>query len=231
MLPAPWPRKSVLCSFTFRTQRFRCKHRCLRLKAPIRGAYFVAGTCFDCPSLAVGTHSRKYVQDEHEARNTTPNSWTEVSFVPFIFHTKKRFQTFRVHAQDPGLLIFLAADHASTYSTIQTAFGKERVLWLEKNGCLDRRPRCQQMALADMYILSRSSQILGSTWSSFTEVPVHTLPTQSQHSRSSTWYVWRFEESLLCSFETLQPWYRSSRSAVNASCVMAGVVEYSRFLW
>lgn len=69
----------------------------------------------------------------------------------------------------------MAADNADAYVKFQGAIGKDRVAWLEKHGCLDRRPQCQQLALADMYILSYSSQILGSLWSSFTEVRIHTL--------------------------------------------------------
>jgi hypothetical protein len=69
---------------------------------------------------------------------------------------------------DPGRRIFLAADMPETYDAFLRRYG-DRLLYLARD-TFDRSARQLQFALADAILLSRTPILLGSTWSSFSEL-------------------------------------------------------------
>jgi len=64
--------------------------------------------------------------------------------------------------------IFLAADKPETYKRFVAKY-HDKVSWLDRN-VYDRSMMQLRFALADAILLSRSQLLLGSTWSSFTEL-------------------------------------------------------------
>jgi glycosyltransferase involved in cell wall biosynthesis len=64
--------------------------------------------------------------------------------------------------------IFLAADLPETYDAFRQRYG-DKVNWLPRNKN-DRSTEQLRFALADAILLSRSKMLLGSTWSSFSEL-------------------------------------------------------------
>jgi hypothetical protein len=68
----------------------------------------------------------------------------------------------------PGLKVFVAADTSETYQVFHERYG-ERVSYLSRE-TFDRSSQQLRYALADAILLSRCSYMLGSTWSSFSEL-------------------------------------------------------------
>ncbi len=68
--------------------------------------------------------------------------------------------------------IFLASDNSETYDAFSSKYG-DRVAFLSR-AVFDRSEEQLKYALADMILLSRAPILLGSSWSSFTEV-AHSL--------------------------------------------------------
>lgn len=64
--------------------------------------------------------------------------------------------------------VFIAADSPEAYEEFRSAF-PERLAWLERD-VYDRSAKQLQYALADAVLLSRASLLLGSTWSSLSEL-------------------------------------------------------------
>ena len=70
--------------------------------------------------------------------------------------------------------IFLAADLPETYAEFQHHYG-DRLAWLPRS-LYDRSAEQLHYALADAILLSRSPLLLGSTWSSFSELAMRLAP-------------------------------------------------------
>lgn len=70
--------------------------------------------------------------------------------------------------------IFLAADMPETYAEFQHHYG-DRLAWLPRS-LYDRSTEQLHYALADAILLSRSPLLLGSTWSSFSELAMRLAP-------------------------------------------------------
>lgn len=70
--------------------------------------------------------------------------------------------------------IFLAADMPETYAEFQHHYG-DRLAWLPRS-LYDRSAEQLHYALADAILLSRSPLLLGSTWSSFSELAMRLAP-------------------------------------------------------
>eukprot|EP00243_Klebsormidium_subtile_P001305 TRINITY_DN12265_c0_g1_i1.p1 TRINITY_DN12265_c0_g1~~TRINITY_DN12265_c0_g1_i1.p1 ORF type:complete len:1104 (+),score=109.56 TRINITY_DN12265_c0_g1_i1:93-3404(+) len=77
----------------------------------------------------------------------------------------------RILAQSPDLKVFVAADMEETADEFVRELGPA-VFYIHKPGCTSgvRSKQCVQFALADILMLSNSRFLLGSYWSSFTEV-------------------------------------------------------------
>jgi hypothetical protein len=64
---------------------------------------------------------------------------------------------------------FVSTDNTSTVSHLQEALGPHRVFFLRAS-CSDRSLTCVRTALADLLLLSQTKSIIGSFWSSYSEV-------------------------------------------------------------
>ena len=78
--------------------------------------------------------------------------------------------------------IFLAADKPETYVAFQEVYG-DRVAYLERH-LYDRSVEQLQYALADAILLGSSPLLLGSTWSSFTELAMRLSKTKMKNEMS-----------------------------------------------
>jgi hypothetical protein len=72
--------------------------------------------------------------------------------------------------ESPDIKLFLATDLPETYKVFQEYYG-ERLTYLSRD-CYDRSAAQIQYALADVILLSRCTKLLGSTWSSFSELAI-----------------------------------------------------------
>ncbi|CDF41083.1 unnamed protein product [Chondrus crispus] len=63
---------------------------------------------------------------------------------------------------------FVASDTVGVLRTMQNLFPEGKVFYLDRD-CDDRGGECEQYAMADLLVLSRTKVLLGSTWSSFSE--------------------------------------------------------------
>ena len=63
---------------------------------------------------------------------------------------------------------FVASDTVGVLRIMQNLFPEGKVFYLDKD-CDDRGGECEQYAMADLLVLSRTKILLGSTWSSFSE--------------------------------------------------------------
>lgn len=74
----------------------------------------------------------------------------------------------RLLDKEPDLTFFLATDNQETYDLFIRKYGNK--ISYVKRDVFDRSVAQQQFALIDMVLLSRTKYILGSYWSSFTEL-------------------------------------------------------------
>jgi glycosyltransferase involved in cell wall biosynthesis len=114
---------------------------------------------------AKGSEGNSYDSDV----NWTPESHNEIRKWRGESHYNRFMK--RIDAMilaDPGLKIFLAADLAEVYSVFSEYY-TDRVSFLPRT-VFDRSVTQIQHALADAILLSKCSYLLGSTWSSFSEL-------------------------------------------------------------
>jgi hypothetical protein len=78
-------------------------------------------------------------------------------------------------SKQPETQIFLATDLPENYEVFQQCYG-ERLRYLRRN-LYDRSREQLVYALADALLLSRCSRLLGSTWSSFSELAMRISTT------------------------------------------------------
>ncbi len=103
----------------------------------------------------------------------------------FYWREKSRPQVFmkeldRLLAKDPDVCFFLAADSEEIYSQFQERY-KDKIEYLKRD-LYDRSIDQQKYALADMILLSRTKYILGSYWSSFSEIAQRFGGNEMKHS-------------------------------------------------
>ena len=70
--------------------------------------------------------------------------------------------------ENPSLSVFVACDNEKAYSEMLKKYGS-RIKYLQRS-CFDRSASQIQYALSDAILLSKSPVLLGSNWSSFTEL-------------------------------------------------------------
>lgn len=92
----------------------------------------------------------------------------------------KRVESLRADGQADR--IFVAADSPEAYRAFTDTFGA-RVAFLERE-LYDRSPDQLAYALADAILLGRAPRLLGSTWSSFTELALRLAPHPPVHEMS-----------------------------------------------
>ena len=131
-------------------------------------------------SLAVHIRMEGGTGAEHlpyeSAANWTPQSHKEIT------HWRKRshFRHFlprleQLIAQGQADTVFVAADTPAAYAEITARYG-ERISWLPRK-VFDRSAQSVVYAMADAILLSRAPRLLGSNWSSFSELAARLSPT------------------------------------------------------
>lgn len=114
---------------------------------------------------AVGsdTHSYDLADNWTNKEHAVLNYWREKSnYKHFIKHIDKILKA------EPDTNIFLAADLAETYEVFTRYYG-DKVAFLKRD-IYDRSKKQLEFALADAILLSKCKRLLGSNWSSFSEV-------------------------------------------------------------
>lgn len=131
------------------------------------------------PSLAVHVRMEGGVAAEHLPYEF-PANWTAAAHRE-IDHWRRRshfhfFQTRLDQLIDQGLAdrVFLASDTQTTYAAFADRYG-DRISALPRR-VTDRSAEAIVHALADAILLSRAPRLLGSTWSSFTELAARLAP-------------------------------------------------------
>lgn len=118
----------------------------------------------------------------------TPDNWKKASHKKIThWRRKSHFSNFMARIDqldDEGRAqrIFLAADKAEAYDEFRQRYGN-RVACLPRK-LYDRSTEQLRYALADALLLGRAPLLLGSTWSSFTEL-AHRLSAQKMHVETS----------------------------------------------
>jgi len=98
------------------------------------------------------------------AASQTMDHWRQMSsFRVFL----PRLEALR--QQDPNLRVFVASDTASIVDVFREKLGEDAVVYVPRS-CDNREMRCIQLAFADALCLARTKRLLGSNWSSFTEL-------------------------------------------------------------
>jgi hypothetical protein len=90
----------------------------------------------------------------------------------------------RLVTEQPDLKLFLAADMPATYQVFAEKYG-DRLSYLPRTR-FDRSSEQMRYALADAILLSRCHRLLGSTWSSFSELAQRLSTTLGRIEMSGT---------------------------------------------
>ena len=128
---------------------------------------------FDAETL-IGMHIRSANPRQEIAgiRNDSylPGDWEELT------NARKAVKSTLFEAEIDNMLekyptqrFFLSADSTATIAHFKTRYNKQ-IETLDRQDCQDRSERCLSFSLADLLILSRTKEILGSPLSSFSEV-------------------------------------------------------------
>lgn len=126
-------------------------------------------------------------KDAHLSYESTDN-WTEESQAEIGFwRNKSHFSAFlkrveALRAQGEADRIFVAADTPEAYRAFKATFGGSAV-HLHRE-LYDRSSEQLAYALADAILLGRAPRLLGSTWSSFTELALRLAPAPLAHEMS-----------------------------------------------
>ena len=109
-----------------------------------------------------------WTQDGHDQLHF----WREKShYSNFIKRVDQLF------AENSELTLFLATDLPETYKVFEEYYG-DKLVYLKRE-VYDRSKEQIKYALADVLLLSKAQKLLGSTWSSFTELAMRTSTTYS----------------------------------------------------
>lgn len=119
-----------------------------------------------------------------------PENWNAESH-KLLAHWREKSHFDRFAARTDALIregraetVFLAADLPEVYESFASRFGS-RACYLQRR-VNDRSMQQLQYALADALLLGRSRLLLGSTWSSFTELALRMAPHDLQAEMSGT---------------------------------------------
>jgi len=129
----------------------------------------------------VGVHIRMELGEGESVANYEDDSFlSRESFDTAQYWRKKsHFKVFidrldRLFAEDPECRVFVASDRDEAYQALETTFG-DRVTYLRRSA-FDRSKAQICYALADAILLSRCKGLIGSSWSSFTELAMRLAP-------------------------------------------------------
>jgi len=124
----------------------------------------------DVPHLGIGYYAPKAVADIIQSREGC-------NVQNFVVKVK---QILKIR---PEQMFFVSTDTPSAYKYLRHLF-PGRIIPFE-HGCTDRAQDCVRKALLTIQLLAKCQRVIGSTWSSFTEV-AHDLSAHSEHSRQET---------------------------------------------
>ena len=65
---------------------------------------------------------------------------------------------------------YISSDSADIVTQLEQKFGPERITYFAKDECPDRSVRCTQLALVEQLMLAQTGRLIGSVWSSFSEI-------------------------------------------------------------
>ena len=109
-----------------------------------------------------------------------PENWSEEGLQSLRYwREKSHYSNFvaridELIAMNKNFRFFLATDQAETYKIFNDLYG-DRMMFLARDR-FDRSKEQIQYALADAMLLSKCSRLVGSTWSSFTEIAMRLTP-------------------------------------------------------
>jgi len=141
------------------------------------------------PPCDVGLHIRAAgAPGDVLAPHDAPTNWSAESHVA-IQHARGQSQPARFVApleaiwrHSPKARVFLAADRPETYALFDRLYGA-RITWLARD-TWDRSASQMQYALADALLLARARHLLGSNWSSFSELALRLSVRVRRYERS-----------------------------------------------
>lgn len=126
-------------------------------------------------SSAIGVHIRNrtlaadianvdFVEEYGSEAVATMEHWrSQSSYLAFVAEMKRIMKD-----DDPNARFYIASDTYEVIAIMEKKFpGK---ILSTKRSCDDRDSNCVKYAVIDMYALSRTKQLLGSNWSSYTEL-------------------------------------------------------------
>lgn len=143
--------------------------------APVRNLISLHQQQFDS-SRTIGVHVRNMsLREEVEINATREYGVDELEVLSYWRNISKANSFYRemkiLASQEPKARFFIASDSLGVVEEASSMF-LGRVASLKKHPCDSREKECLQIALADIILLSRCEQFLGSPWSSFTEAVI-----------------------------------------------------------
>ncbi len=158
---------------------WEAENRFLRSLVPVERVRALVASVRHPNDLSAHVRMEGGRKDQHLAYESTAN-WTEEDH-DLIDHwrSKSHFSHFMKRidaliAEGRANTIFLAADKPETYDEFRDRYG-DRLAWLPR-GLYDRSAEQLQYALADAMLLGQAPRMLGSTWSSFSELAMRLAP-------------------------------------------------------
>ena len=126
-------------------------------------------------SHCVGVHVRMEAAKglDHHSYDSEKNWTSEEHSLLRDWRGKSHYSHFIKHIdklidREPDLRLFVAADRSETYQVFKRSYDS-RLTFLERSA-FDRSKDQLQYALADAILLSQCNRLIGSTWSSFSEL-------------------------------------------------------------
>ena len=120
---------------------------------------------------------------DHNTYDSVENWTQEGHDLLHYWRDKSHFSHFikrvdQILSENPNQKLFLATDLPETYRTFENYYG-DKLVYLKRNA-YDRSREQIIYALADAILLSRCQKLLGSTWSSFSELAMRLSTTYSE---------------------------------------------------
>jgi len=155
----------------------------------LRPAAAVQALVAGMPPFDVGLHVRAQgAPGDALAPCDAPANWNAESHAA-IQHARAQSQPARFVApleaiwrHSPKARVFLAADRPETYAMFDRLYGAQ-IIWLARD-TWDRSAVQMQYALADALLLARAQHLLGSNWSSFSELALRLSVRVRRYERS-----------------------------------------------
>ncbi|HFQ14844.1 MAG TPA: hypothetical protein ENK41_00695 [Rhodobacteraceae bacterium] len=109
--------------------------------------------------------------------NWTPEGRAQIDYWRGKSHYSNFFRRIDQLTDGAGIdRLFVAADSQATYDAFLDRYG-DRVAWLRRD-VYDRSARQLKYALADIYLLGHTRRMLGSSWSSFSDIARRLSPNK-----------------------------------------------------